>query len=135
MLVPKRRPREARGKGYDSAVMLDGNSDVAELATANLFMVKDGVVATPICNGTFLNGITRQRTIQLLRDTGGLVVEERRITYDELIGADELFATGNYTKINPVIHIDDRALERGPVAAQAHDLYFDYAERKGGKRS
>lgn len=125
--------REARGKGYDSAVMLDAQSDVAELATANIFMVQDGVVATPVCNGTFLNGITRQRTLQLLRDDG-VTVEERRITYDELSTADELFATGNYTKINPVIQIDDRTLQPGPVSARAHDLYFAYAERAGGRR-
>jgi len=126
--------REARGKGFDSAVMLDAQSNVAELATANIFMVKDGVVATPVCNGTFLNGITRQRTIQLLRDEAGMTVEERRITYDELSAAEELFATGNYTKINPVIGIDDRTLPPGPVAARARDLYFAYAERAGGKR-
>ena len=111
--------------------MLDAQSDVAKLATANIFMVKDGVVATPVCNGTFPNGIIRQRTMQLLRDDG-LTVEERRISYDELSAADELFATGNYTKINPVTQIDDRTLEPGPVAARAHDLYFAYAERVAG---
>ena len=93
-------------------------------------MVKDGVVAT---NGTFLNGITRQRTMQLLRDDG-LSVEERRNSYDELSATDELFATGNYTKMNPVTQIDDLTLEPGPVAARAHDLYFSYAERAGGRR-
>lgn len=126
--------RDARGRGFDSAVMLDANGDVAELATANIFLVKDGAVATPVCNGTFLNGITRQRTIQLLCDEAGLDVEERRITYDELSEADELFATGNYTKINPVLQIDDRTLGPGPVTVQARDLYFAYAERAGKKR-
>ena len=126
--------REARGKGYDSAVMLDAQSNVAELATANIFMVRDGVVATPVCNGTFLNGITRQRTIQLLQDEGGIQVEERRITYDELCAADELFATGNYTKINPVLQIDERTLAHGPISARAHDLYFAYAQRAGGRK-
>jgi len=119
--------RDARGRGFDSAVVLDGLSNVAELATANLFMVKDGIVATPVCNGTFLNGITRQRIIQLLR-ADGMTVEERRITYPELGEADEIFATGNYTKVNPVIRLDDRALQPGPVAARARALYFDYAE-------
>lgn len=93
-------------------------------------MVKDGVVAT---NGTFLNGITRQRTMQLLRDDG-LSVEERRNSYDELSATDELFATGNYTKIHPVNQIDDRTPEPGPVVARAHDLYFAYAARAGGRR-
>ena len=119
--------RDARGRGFDSAVVLDGLSNVAELATANLFMAKDGIVATPVCNGTFLNGITRQRIVQLLR-ADGMTVEERRITYPELGEADEIFATGNYTKVNPVIRLDDRALQPGPVAARARALYFEYAE-------
>lgn len=125
--------RDARGRGFDSAVVLDGLSNVAELATANLFMVKDGTIATPVCNGTFLNGITRQRVIQLLR-ADGMAVEERRITYPELGEADEIFATGNYTKVNPVVRLDDRALQPGPVAARARALYFDYAERAGRRR-
>jgi branched-chain amino acid aminotransferase len=128
-----RAMRDARGRGFDTAVVLDGLSNVAELATANLFMVKDGIVATPACNGTFLNGITRQRVIQLLRDDG-MAVEERRIIYPELAGADELFATGNYTKVNPVIQLDNRLLQPGPVAVRARALYFDYAERTGRKR-
>ncbi len=125
--------REARAKGFDTAVVLDGLSNVAELATANLFMVKDGVVSTPAINGTFLNGITRQRVIGLLRGDG-MTVEERRITWPELEGADELFATGNYTKINPVIQLEDRNLQRGPFAARARELYFRYAETAGRKR-
>lgn len=125
--------REARGKGYDSAVVLDADGNVAELATANLFMVTAGIVATPACNGTFLNGITRQRVIQLLREDG-MSIEERPISYPELSKADELFATGNYTKVNPVLQLDDRELQPGPVAARARELYFDYAERTGGKR-
>lgn len=128
-----RAMREARKKGYDTAVVLDADDNVAELATANIFMVEDGVVSTPECNGTFLNGITRQRVIQLLRDDGISVVE-RRVTYDELKAADELFATGNYTKIHKVIQIDDRSLQPGPLSARARDLYFSFAERAGGKR-
>ena len=125
--------RDARGRGFDTAVVLDGLSNVAELATANLFMVQDGLVATPACNGTFLNGITRQRVIQLLREDG-MAVEERRIAWPELSLADELFATGNYTKVNPVIRLEERDLQPGPVAAQARALYFDYAARCGRKK-
>ena len=61
-------------------------------------------------------------------------IEERPISYPELSKADELFATGNYTKVNPVLQLDDRELQPGPVAARARELYFDYAERTGGKR-
>lgn len=124
--------REARGKGFDTAVVLDAERNVAELATANLFMVTNGAVATPVCNGTFLNGITRQRIIQLLR-SDGYDVEERPIQYAELSSADEMFATGNYTKVNPVIQLDDRRLKPGPITARARELYFDYADRTGKK--
>ena len=52
------RALKAAARGYDNAVILDPNGNVAEFATSNLFMVKDGVAHTPIPNGTFLNGIT-----------------------------------------------------------------------------
>ena len=66
---------EAHARGFDTCVMRDTLGNVAEFATANLFMAKDGVVFTPAANGTFLNGITRQRVIRLLRDAGVEVVE------------------------------------------------------------
>ena len=78
-------------------------------------------------NGTFLNGITRQRVIQLLREAGVEVVE-RRITYDDLTEADELFATGNYSKVVPCTQLDGRALPRGPMFRETRDMYFSYAD-------
>ena len=125
--------REARAKGFDSAVMLDFQGHVAEFATANLFMAKDGAVSTPALNGTFLNGITRQRIIRLLADDG-TEVTERSIGFAELMAADEVFATGNYSKVQPAIRIDDRDFQRGPVAVRARELYFDFAEREGARR-
>ena len=67
--------RDARSRGFDNALVCDGLGNVAETATSNIFLAKDGVVKTPIPNGTFLNGITRQRTIALLRDLGATVIE------------------------------------------------------------
>ena len=61
---------EALDKGFDNAVVLDGNGNVAEFATANLFLVRDGVAVTPVANGTFLAGITRSRVMALLREAG-----------------------------------------------------------------
>ncbi|MBS0395024.1 MAG: branched-chain amino acid aminotransferase, partial [Proteobacteria bacterium] len=61
---------EAAGRGFDNCVLCDLLGNVAELATANLFMARAGVVYTPLANGTFLNGITRQRVIGLLRQAG-----------------------------------------------------------------
>ncbi len=66
---------EARSRGFDNCIVCDMLGNVAELANSNVFMVKDGVVFTPMPNGTFLNGITRQRVIELLRDAGVTVVE------------------------------------------------------------
>ncbi len=128
-----RAMREARARGFQTAVILDPYGDVAEFATANLFMVKDGKVSTPKPNDTFLAGVTRHRVIQLL-DSDGVTVVERAIHPTELMQADELFATGNYPKIKSVVRIEDRVLQPGPVAARASELYFDFAEREGAKR-
>ena len=54
---------EAQQRGFDNCLMRDMLGNIAELGTANVFMAKDGVVYTPAPNGTFLNGITRQRVI------------------------------------------------------------------------
>lgn len=117
---------EARAAGYDNAVILDAMGNVAELATANLMMVRDGIVHTPYPNGTFLNGITRQRVIALLRQAGHQV-EERVIRYSELLDADELFSTGNYAKLLPINRIEQRTLQPGPVYRQARELYWSWA--------
>jgi branched-chain amino acid aminotransferase len=118
--------RDATQRGFDNAVKLDMNSNVAEFATANLFIVKDGVAVTPVPNGTFLNGITRQRVIKLLRDAGVEVVE-RTVTWPEVRDADEVFSTGNYLKVSACTQIEERSLQPGPVAKKAHDLYFEFA--------
>lgn len=118
---------EAQEKGFDVGVVLDPSGNVAEFSYANLFLVKDGVVSTPVINGTFLNGITRQRVIQLLRDDGYEVVE-RTVDFGDVETADELFATGNYAKVLPCTKIETRVLQPGPVATRARDLYFEFTK-------
>jgi branched-chain amino acid aminotransferase len=118
--------REAKARGFKNAIMLDLLGHVAEFATANLFIAKDGAVHTPAPNRTFLNGITRKRVIQLLRDDGVEVVE-RAITADEVLAADEVFSTGNYAKVLPFTRIEDRDLQPGPFYARARKLYWDFA--------
>ena len=113
--------------------MLDGLGNVAELATANLFMARHGVVSTPVLNGTFLDGITRGRVIELLAGDGVDVVE-RTITFAELMAADEIFATSNYMKILPVIRIGEREIQPGPVMGRARELYFAFAARAGKRK-
>ena len=124
--------RRARQKGFENGVMLDHEGNVAEFATANLFFAKDGQVHTPVPNNTFLNGITRQRVIGLLGDSG-IDVVERSVSYQDLKEADEIFSTGNYSKVIPVTKIEQRELQPGPIYRKARELYFDFARDAGFK--
>jgi branched-chain amino acid aminotransferase len=117
---------EAHARGFDSAILLDMLGNVAELASSNVFMAKDGVVFTPAANGTFLDGITRQRTIKLLR-AAGVEMVEKSLTYRDFLDADEIFSSGNFAKIQPVKRIEDRALQPGPLYRKARKLYWDFA--------
>jgi branched-chain amino acid aminotransferase len=117
---------EGKRRGFDNCVLCDMLGNVAELATANVFLVRDGTVFTPAPNGTFLAGLTRQRVIALLRGDGVEVVEAT-LTYRDFQQADELFSTGNYSKVMPINRIDDRALQPGPIARRARELYWDFA--------
>ena len=84
------------------------------------------MVHTPIPNGTFLNGITRQRVIGLLREAGVEVIE-RTIRVAELVEADEIFSTGNHGKVVPCLRYEDKTFAAGPLAAQARELYWAFA--------
>ena len=117
---------EAQARGFDNAIVCDVLGNVAELATSNIFMAKNGVVYTPIPNGTFLAGITRQRVIGLLREAGISVVE-KVMTYQEFEAADEIFASGNYSKVVPVTRIESRSLPFGPIYTKARELYWAFA--------
>ncbi len=105
---------------------MDPLGHVAEFATANLFIAKNGVVQPPIPNGTFLDGITRHRVIHLLRHAGIQVVE-RVIRLQDVIEADEIFSTGNYAKVLPLTQFENRSLEPGLIYARAPALYWEYA--------
>jgi len=120
---------EARSRGFDNCITCDALGNVAELASANIFMAKDGVVLTPIANGTFLSGITRARVIALLRQSGATVMETT-LRYEEFAGADEIFSTGNYSKVSPVTRIDDRSLQPGPFYRRARELYWEFAHAR-----
>lgn len=117
---------EMTALGFNNGVVLDAMGNVAETCSSNIFIARNGVVATPVPNGSFLAGITRNRTMALLREAG-LVVEERTIRPEELETADEIFTTGNAGKVQPVSRYEDRDLQPGPIAARAHDLYMAFA--------
>jgi branched-chain amino acid aminotransferase len=117
---------EAKSRGFDNCLVCDQLGNVAELANSNVFMVKDGVVFTPMPNGTFLNGITRQRVIKLLA-ANDIAVVEAVLRYRDFENADEIFATGNASKVLPVTRIGERALQPGPLYRKARELYWAYA--------
>ena len=117
---------EARSKGFTNALVADAAGNVAETATANIFMVKDGEVLTPIPNGTFLAGITRARHIQNLREYGKKV-SETVLTFRDFEEADEVFMTGNMTKIMPVTAFEDKNYQVGSIAKLARELYWDWS--------
>jgi branched-chain amino acid aminotransferase len=123
-----RSVNEARQKGFDTGITLDPDGHVAEFSYTNLFFAKNGVVHTPVPNGTFLNGITRQRVIQLLRDDS-IEVQERVVEYQELAEADELFSSANYSKVMPCVRLDGRDLQPGPLYQRARELYFGFSEK------
>ena len=125
---------EARERGFESAILLDPIGNVAEFTTSNLFIAKDGVALTPAPNGSFLAGLTRRRVIDLLRGDG-MEVRECTLSFPEVLEADEVFLTGNYAKILPVVRVEDRKFQQGPVATRARDLYFEFATRDGARRS
>lgn len=117
---------EARSKGFGNALVTDAMGNVAETATANVFMVKDGEVFTPIANGTFLAGITRARHLSNMR-ADGMAVHEAVLTFDDFEDADEVFLSGNMSKITPVTAFDDRQYQVGPVTRRVREMYWDWA--------
>jgi len=120
---------EATQKGFDDAVMLDPLGNVAEFSASNLWIAKDGAAITPAPNGTFLNGITRQRLIKLLA-AAGVPVYERSFGFQAVLEADEVFSSGNYGKVLPITQVEDRPKPPGPIYAIARRLYWDFAHAK-----
>jgi branched-chain amino acid aminotransferase len=117
---------DATGRGFDNCITFDPSGNVAELASANLWIVKDGVALTPHCNGTFLNGITRQRLLALFA-ADGVPAREVTLTRADVMAADELFSSGNYGKVMPITRVEDRHLQPGPVYKRARELYWDFS--------
>jgi len=117
---------EARSRGFDNCLVTDALGNIAELANSNVFLAKDGAVFTPAANGAYLAGITRMRVIKLLR-AEGIIVNETTLRYKDFESADEIFATGNASKVMPITRIGERALQPGPLFRKARELYWAFA--------
>jgi len=111
----------AEDKGCSDAMMFDYRGYVAEATGANIFFVKDGVVHTPTPDA-FLNGITRQTVIDLLKEKGISVIE-RHIMPDELESFEQCWLTGTAAEVTPVGQIGDYNFEVGALAREISDSY------------
>jgi len=122
---------EARRAGAYEAVMCDARGRVAEGSTSNVFIVRDGAIATPASEVGLLPGITRQRIIELATGAG-LRVVEGELTPDQVRGADEVFITSSIRGVLPVSHVDGAAVGQrcpGPITARVTALYAGYLDR------
>ena len=118
--------QEARTGGFGEALMLDTEGFVAEGSGENLFVVRDGVVRTPGAY-SILPGITRDTAMQILRESG-LDVREERITRDDLYIADEIFLTGTAVEVTPVREVDRRRIGNGSPGPVTTGLQKRYDE-------
>ena len=119
---------DARRAGFDEALLLNENGQVAEGATCNIFMVRKGGLITPPVTENVLEGITRDSVIELAHQELGLTVHERAIDRSELYICDELFLTGTAVGIAPVVRVDHRVVNDGSIGAITREirrLYFD----------
>ncbi|WP_368185113.1 branched-chain amino acid aminotransferase [Aestuariibius sp. HNIBRBA575] len=117
---------EAQSRGFGNALAADALGNVAETATSNVFIVRDGEVFTPVPNGTFLAGITRARHITNMK-ADGIKVHETVLSFEDVAAADEVFLSGNMSKVTPVSAFDDIQYQTGPIARRVRDMYWDWA--------
>ena len=122
---------DAISKGADEALLLDKNGYISEGSGENIFSIKENILSTPKTDHC-LNGITRQSVIKIALDLG-LKVEEKDITYEELIQSDEVFFSGTAVEITPISKIDDAIIGSGsigPVTEKLQNLYIDIVTGK-----
>ena len=111
----------AEAKGCSDAMMFDYRGYVAEATGANIFFVKDGEVHTPDPD-CFLNGITRQTVIGMLRERG-IIVHERHIMPEELEGFEQCWLTGTAAEVTPVGQIGEFKFEVGALTRDIAESY------------
>lgn len=128
--------QEAAQDGYQEALLLDVDGFVAEGSGENVFIVRNGKLYTPDLTSA-LEGITRDTIVQLAGELG-IPVIEKRITRDEVYGADEAFFTGTAAEVTPIRELDNRAIgagTAGPITKQLQKLYFDVVTGKSAKHT
>jgi branched-chain amino acid aminotransferase len=121
---------EANRAGYDEAILLTADGYIADGSGENVFIVKNGAVATPPLSTSILPGITRDSVIQILQDLG-YTVEEKNLIRSDLITADEVFMCGTAAEVTPIRSIDDHEIgPPGPVTKELQTAYLDTCRGK-----
>jgi branched-chain amino acid aminotransferase len=115
---------EANNAGYDEAILLTPEGTVADGSGENIFVVRDGAIATPDLGTGILPGITRDSIIQIAQDLG-YTVEEKPLIRSDLYLADEVFMCGTAAEVTPLRSVDDHEIGVGPVTLELQKAYLD----------
>lgn len=127
---------DAQRAGFDEALVLNQDGHVSEGSAANFFLIRHGVVHTPLLTSNILEGITRRTVIQLMREEMGLEVIEREIDRTEVYLADEAFFCGTGVQIAAITMVDYRPIGTGgmgPIVKALRELYFNVVTGRADK--
>ena len=116
---------ESAEAGFDEALFLDSDGNVCEGTGENIFLVKDGEIATPGLSSGILNGVTRKTVMGLIRDLG-MSIAEREIARAELYTCDEAFFTGTAAEVAPILSIDRKPIGIGKPGKVTSRLKSEY---------
>jgi branched-chain amino acid aminotransferase len=123
---------ESLKSGYDEAILLDDHGHVCEGTGENVYIVRDGEIATPGQHNSILDGITRRSVIQIAQDLGYTVVE-RNVARAEMYLADEVFMSGTAAELVPVREIDDHLIGTGRPGEITHVLQAAFEDAIHGR--
>jgi len=123
---------EALNSGYDEAIMLNNNGNVAEGSAENIFVLKNGKITTPPLDADILNGITRDSIIKLLKSNGRKVIE-KNISINNLLSADEIFMTGTAAEVKSVTRVNRSKIATGKIGPVTKELQESFMDVVMGK--
>ena len=127
---------DAQRAGFDEVIVLNSDGHISEGSSANFFMLRNGVFATPPITDNVLEGITRRTIIQFIRDELRMEVQERQIDRTELYLADEAFLCGTGVQVSPIVRVDSRPIgtgKMGEATARLRRIFFDTVRGRSPK--
>jgi D-alanine transaminase len=121
--------QDSHAQGHSETILYNHQGELTEAAACNVFVIKNGIVATPLLDHQKLPGITRLMLLEILRRSGSIPVQERVVKLEELDDADEVWITSSSKEIAPVVEINGRPVgngEVGDVWLAAQTLYTEH---------